>query len=63
MQFLIKWGLKMEDYDDGLGQAHQTDLLRQQEIEETLGLFSPVYVLPSQQLTAEIFYFKSVEAI
>jgi hypothetical protein len=45
----------MEDYDDGFGQAHQEDLLRQQEIEEALGLFSPVYVLPSQQLTAEIF--------
>jgi hypothetical protein len=42
----------MEDYDDGLGQAHQQDLLRQQEIEEDLGLFSPVYVLSSQQLTA-----------
>jgi hypothetical protein len=45
----------MEDYDDGSGQAHQEDLLRQQEIEEDLGLFSPVYVLSSQQLTAEIF--------
>ena len=63
MQFLTKWGLKMEDYDDGLGQAHQTDLLRQQEIEEALGLFSPVYVLPGQQLTAELQYFKSMEAI
>ena len=50
----------MEDYDD-LGQAHQTDLLRQQEIEEDLGLYSPVYVLPSQQLTAEIQYFQSME--
>jgi len=48
----------MEDYDDAAGQAHQQDLLRQQETEETLGLFSPVYVLPSQQLTAEIHYFK-----
>ena len=63
MRFLIKWGLKMEDYDDGSGQAHQQDLLRQQEIEEALGLFSPVYVLPSQQLTLEIQYFKSMEAI
>jgi hypothetical protein len=53
----------MEDYDDGSGQAHQEDLLRQQETEEALGLFSPVYVLPSQQLTAEIFYFKSMEVI
>jgi hypothetical protein len=53
----------MEDYDDGSGQAHQEDLLRQQEIEEDLGLFSPVYVLSSQQLTAEIFYFKSMEVI
>jgi hypothetical protein len=53
----------MEDYDDGLGQAHQQDLLRQQEIEEALGLFSPVYVLSSQQLTAEIQYFKSMEVI
>jgi hypothetical protein len=52
----------MEDYDDGLGQAHQQDLLRQQEIEEDLGLFSPVYVLSSQQLTLEIQYFKSMEA-
>jgi hypothetical protein len=53
----------MEDYDDGSGQAHQEDLLRQQETEEALGLFSPVDVLPSQQLTAEIFYFKSMEVI
>ena len=53
----------MEDYDDAVGQAHQEDLLRQQEIEEDLGLFSPVYVLPSQQLTAEIFYYKSMEVI
>jgi hypothetical protein len=53
----------MEDYDDAAGQAHQEDLLRQQEIEEALGLFSPVYVLPSQQLTLEIQYFKSMEAI
>ena len=53
----------MEDYDDGFGQAHQEDLLRQQETEEALGLFSPVYVLSSQQLTAEIQYFKSMEVI
>ena len=52
----------MEDYDDGLGQAHQTDLLRQQELEETLGLYAPVLVLPSQQLTAELLYFKGMEA-
>jgi hypothetical protein len=52
----------MEDYDDAAGQAHQEDLLRQQETEEALGLFSPVYVLPSQQLTDEIQYFKSMEA-
>jgi len=51
----------MEDYDDDLGQAHQQDLLGQQEIEEDLGLHSPVYVLPSQQLTLEILYFKSME--
>ena len=51
----------MEDYDDAAGQAHQTDLLRQQELEEDLGLYSPVYVLPSQQLTLEILYFKSME--
>ena len=62
MQFLTKWGLKMEDYDDGLGQAHQTDLLRQQEIEEALGLYAPVLVLPRQQLTAELLYFKGMEA-
>jgi hypothetical protein len=55
--------LTMEDYDDGLGQAHQQDLLRQQEAEEALGLFSPVHVLSSQQLTAEILYFKSMEVI
>ena len=55
-------GRMMEDYDDGLGQAHQQDLLRQQEIEEDLGLHSPVYVLPSDQLTAEIQYFESMEA-
>ena len=52
----------MEDYDD-LGQAHQEDLLRQQEAEEDAGLYSPVYVLPSQQLTLEIQYFKSMEGI
>jgi hypothetical protein len=50
----------MEDYDDS-GQAHQQNLLGQQEIEENLGLYSPVYVLPSQQLTAEIQYFESME--
>ena len=53
----------MEELDDGSGQAHQTDLLRQQETEEALGLYAPVLVLPSQQLTAEILYFKSMEAI
>ena len=53
----------MEDYDDAAGQAHQTDLLRQQELEEALGLYAPVYVLPGNQLTAEIQYFKSMEAI
>jgi hypothetical protein len=52
----------MEDYD-AAGQAHQEDLLRQQETEEDLGLFSPVHVLSSQQLTAEILYFKSMEVI
>jgi len=52
----------MEDYDD-LGQAHQQDLLRQQETEEDLGLYSTLLVLPSQQLTAEIQYFKSMEGI
>jgi hypothetical protein len=40
----------MEDYDDGLGQAHQENLLRQQETEEALGLFSPVYVLQASNL-------------
>jgi hypothetical protein len=40
----------MEDYDDGSGQAHHEDLLRQQEIEEALGLFSPVYVLQASNL-------------
>ena len=54
-------GQTMEDYDDGLGQAHQTDLLRQQEIEEDLGLYSPVFVLPSDRLAVEIFYFESME--
>jgi len=53
----------MEDYDDAAGQAHQTDLLRQQEAEEALGLYAPVLVLPRQQLTAEIQYFKSMEGI
>jgi len=53
----------MEDYDDAAGQAHQTDLLRQQELEEDLGLHSTLLVLPSQQLTAEILYFKSMEVI
>ena len=55
-------GQTMEDYDDGLGQAHQTDLLRQQEAEEALGFYAPVYVLSSQQLTAELLYFESMEA-
>jgi hypothetical protein len=53
--------LTMEGFIDDLGQAHQEDLLRKQEIEEDLGLYSPVYVLPSDQLTAEIFYFESME--
>jgi hypothetical protein len=52
----------MEDYDDAAGQAHQEDLLRQQEAEEDAGLFSPVYVLQGERLAAEIFYFKSMEA-
>jgi hypothetical protein len=52
----------MEDYDDAAGQAHQEDLLRQQETEENLGLFSPVYVLQGERLAAEIQYFKSMEA-
>ena len=52
----------MEDFDDGLGQAHQTDLLRQQELEEALGLYAPVLVLPSDRLTVEIQYFQSMEA-
>jgi hypothetical protein len=53
----------MEGFIDDLGQAHQQDLLRQQEIEEDLGLHSTLLVLPSQQLTAEILYFKSMEGI
>ena len=53
----------MEGFIDDLGQAHQEDLLRKQEIEEDLGLHSPVYVLPRQQLTAEIQYFESMEGI
>ena len=52
---------EMEDYD-AVGQAHQEDLLRQQEVEEDAGLFSPVYVLQGYELTAEIQYFKSMEA-
>jgi hypothetical protein len=52
----------MEDYDDAAGQAHQEDLLRQYKAEEDAGLFSPVYVLQGERLTAEIFYFKSMEA-
>ena len=53
----------MEDLDDGLGQAHQTDLLRQQEIEEDLGLHSTLLVLPSDRLTVEIQYFQGMEVI
>ena len=53
----------MEDYDDAAGQAHQTDLLRQQELEEALGLYAPVLVLPSDRIAVEILYFKSVEVI
>jgi hypothetical protein len=53
----------MEDYDDGSGQDHQEDLLRQQKTEEDAGLFSPVYVLQGERLTAEIQYFKSMEVI
>ena len=52
----------MEDYDDAAGQTHQQDLLRQQETEEALGLYAPVYVLQGYKLTDEIFYFKSMEA-
>ena len=52
----------MEDYDDGSGQDHQEDLLRQYKAEEDAGLFSPVYVLQGERLAAEIFYFKSMEA-
>ena len=52
----------MEDYDDGLGQSHQEDLLRQYKIEEDLGLHAPVLVLPSDRLTVEIQYFQSMEA-
>ena len=52
---------EMEDYD-AAGQAHQEDLLRQQEIEEALGLYAPVYVLQGYKLTDEIRYFKSMEA-
>jgi len=51
----------MEGFIDDLGQAHQEDLLRKQEIEENLGLHSTLLVLPSQQLTLEILYFKSME--
>jgi hypothetical protein len=46
-----------------LGKITTQDLLRQQETEEALGLFSPVYVLQGERLTAEIFYFKSMEVI
>jgi hypothetical protein len=53
---------EMEDYDDGSGQAHQEDLLRQYKAEEAAGLFSPVYVLQGYKLTDEIRYFKSMEA-
>jgi hypothetical protein len=40
----------MEDYDDAVGQAHQEDLLRQQELKRMLVLFSPVYVLQASNL-------------
>jgi hypothetical protein len=40
----------MEDYDDGLWASSPEDLLRQQETEEDLGLFSPVYVLQASNL-------------
>ena len=56
-------GQTMEDYDDAAGQAHQEDLLRQYKAEEDAGLYAPVLVLPRQQLTAEILYFKSMEVI
>ena len=52
----------MEDYDDGFGQTHHEDLLRQYKAEEDAGLFSPLYVLQGYELTDEIFYFKSMEA-
>ena len=51
----------MEDFDDGLGQSHQEDLLRQYKIEEDLGLYAPVLVLPSDRLTNELQYFKGME--
>ena len=53
----------MEGFIDDLGQAHQQDLLGQQEIEEDLSLHSTLLVLPRQQLTLEILYFKSMEGI
>jgi hypothetical protein len=53
----------MEDYDDGLGQAHQEDLLRQQELKRILVFFRLYMFYQGQQLTAEILYFKSMEVI
>jgi hypothetical protein len=45
----------MEDYDDALGKLTKKTYLGSRRAEEDAGLFSPVYVLQGQQLTAEIF--------
>jgi hypothetical protein len=45
-----------------LGKLTKKTCLGSRRAEEDLGLFSPVYVLQGQQLTAEILYFKSMEA-
>jgi hypothetical protein len=46
-----------------LGKLTSKTYLGSRRAEEDLGLFSPVYVLQGQQLTAEIQYFKSMEVI
>jgi hypothetical protein len=46
-----------------LGKLTSKTCLGSRKLKRMLGLFSPVYVLQGQQLTAEILYFKSMEVI
>jgi hypothetical protein len=45
-----------------LGKITKKTCLGSTRLKRMLGLFSPVYVLQGERLTAEIQYFKSMEA-